>query len=37
MKVEIPELAWHFDLESTTSIDFHPDGEKSLLAVAGSD
>ena len=24
MKVETPEIAWHCDHDSTTSIDFHP-------------
>ena len=35
MKVETPEIAWHFDLDTTTSIDFHP--FNSLMAVCGSD
>ena len=35
MKVETPEIAWHCDHDSTTSIDFHP--FLNILAVAGSD
>lgn len=35
MKIFTPELAWHYELESTSSIDFHPKSQ--LLAVAGSD
>ena len=35
MKVETPEIAWHFDIDTTTSVDFHPFNP--LIAVAGSD
>lgn len=35
MRIVTPELAWHFDVDSTTSIDFHP--FENLLVVAGSD
>ena len=35
MKVETPQIAWHFEVENTTCIDFHP--TLPLLAVGGSD
>jgi hypothetical protein len=35
MQVETPEIAWHYDHDSTTSIDFHP--YTGMFAVAGSD
>lgn len=35
MKVDTPEIAWHYDMDSTTSQDFHPFTNQ--LAVANSD
>lgn len=35
MKLETPQIAWHFEVENTTCIDFHP--TRPLLAVGGSD
>lgn len=35
MRVITPEIAWHYDHESTTTIDFHP--HRNLLVVGGSD
>ena len=35
MRILIPQLAWHYDHESTTSIDFHP--YRNLLAVSATD
>ena len=35
MKIETPQIAWHYEIENITCVDFHP--QLGLLAVGGSD